>query len=335
MLCSIIIPCFNSTKHIENCLESLLLLPKEKFEIILVDDFSSDELENLIEKYQLKIIKNLQNYGPSYSRNVGAAAATGDVLCFIDSDISITPERILSNLQFILNSDEGLAITGGVGKKSPYNNFFSKYKNYYLHYTFGIQPDFVSFFYGAFVMVKKSDFKLWPEYLRYGEDTYLGNDYCNSGKKIFFDKQLNAIHYKKLNFLLITANDFYVPFFFSKTYVNNFNESKTTFKLEFSHALRSQLTSIALVGVFWLYLVFCTLFLQADLLLISFILLCVWLFVNRLYFSFLANEESPFFTIRSILFTFMDQTILGAGIFCGLIYHGFLHGSKIHSKALF
>ena len=114
-----------------------------------------------------------------------------------------------------------MAITGGVSLNSPYQNFLSRYKNYYLCYSFAFQLERVTFLYGSFVMIKKKFFSKWPEDIRYGEDTYLGNSLYQDGVVLHFDHQLQVTHYKKFNLFSILKNDFLVPFYFCRTYVEN------------------------------------------------------------------------------------------------------------------
>ena len=88
--CSVIIPCFNSDKWINKCLDSI---PKRKdIEIICVNDGSTDNTAFVLEKYKkrkyndLIIIDYKENKGVSYARNAGIEASSGEYLVFIDSD---------------------------------------------------------------------------------------------------------------------------------------------------------------------------------------------------------------------------------------------------------
>jgi glycosyltransferase involved in cell wall biosynthesis len=90
---SVIIPCFNSQDYISVCLESLVrqTLPQFKFEVICVDDFSSDNTLPVIESYSnrinnLKIIRHDSNRKQGAARNTGLNAACGKYVLFIDSD---------------------------------------------------------------------------------------------------------------------------------------------------------------------------------------------------------------------------------------------------------
>lgn len=89
---SVIIPMYNVEKYIAECLESLLGQTLQNFEVILVNDCSTDNSRAIAESYldkfggRLKILDNEQNSGPGASRNNGLRRATGEYIFFMDSD---------------------------------------------------------------------------------------------------------------------------------------------------------------------------------------------------------------------------------------------------------
>ena len=89
-LISIIIPCFNAEKTLEKCLKSVVQQSYANLEIIIIDDGSTDETSLIYNKFQSNderiLVLKLQNSGVSKARNTGVKAATGDYICFVDSD---------------------------------------------------------------------------------------------------------------------------------------------------------------------------------------------------------------------------------------------------------
>lgn len=89
---SVIIPCYNSYKYMNKCLKSLEDQTFKDFEVIFVDDYSTDNTYNDLKKYlentnlQWELLKNSQNSGPGQSRNNGIEKAKGEFVCFMDSD---------------------------------------------------------------------------------------------------------------------------------------------------------------------------------------------------------------------------------------------------------
>ena len=88
---SIIIPVYNSEEYLKSFLKYIDNQAFEDIEIIYIDDCSTDNSIELIEKFQEKdhriiLLKNKKNRGPFYSRNKGALFSRGDYIQFIDSD---------------------------------------------------------------------------------------------------------------------------------------------------------------------------------------------------------------------------------------------------------
>ena len=87
---SVIIPCYNSQEYLEECLDSVVNQTFEDFEVICINDGSTDNTLNILEKYakadnRIRIISQ-DNSGLAASRNVGLANASGKYICFLDSD---------------------------------------------------------------------------------------------------------------------------------------------------------------------------------------------------------------------------------------------------------
>ena len=101
---SIIVPVYNVEKYLENCIESILNQTFKDFELILVDDGSTDNSGKICDIYEKKdsrikvIHKN--NEGLSSARNTGLDIACGKYVGFVDSDDSIHPKmyEVLYNL---------------------------------------------------------------------------------------------------------------------------------------------------------------------------------------------------------------------------------------------
>lgn len=89
---SIIVPVYNSGAYLEECLNSLVLQDVVDFEVIIVDDNSSDNSLDIIKKYcellpdVFKYIHLDENKGVSVARNIGLKYASGEDIGFVDSD---------------------------------------------------------------------------------------------------------------------------------------------------------------------------------------------------------------------------------------------------------
>ncbi len=100
MAISIIIPFLNAEKYISDSIESVLAQTRRDWELILVDDGSTDGSPSIALKYvgrypeRLQYIKNQENRGASAARNVGIAGARHDIIAFLDADDIWLPSKL-------------------------------------------------------------------------------------------------------------------------------------------------------------------------------------------------------------------------------------------------
>lgn len=92
MKATVVVPVFNAEKTIGNCLAALAQqsLPRDSYEIIVVDDGSYDGTAQIAEKHQVKLIR-LSKQGPAMARNQGAREARGEIVVFTDADCTPGP----------------------------------------------------------------------------------------------------------------------------------------------------------------------------------------------------------------------------------------------------
>lgn len=96
-LVSVIIPTYNSAKHIGGAIKSVLAQTTQQFEIIVVDDGSTDNTATVMEPFLADSrIQYLQrpNGGPSPAKNAGAKASRGEYLAFLDADDFLAPTAL-------------------------------------------------------------------------------------------------------------------------------------------------------------------------------------------------------------------------------------------------
>src|SRR3989344_3252213 len=84
---SIIIPVYNEELCIENCLKSLDKQTYNNREIMVIDDGSTDKTLEILKKYQVLILHQ-KHKGPGSARNLGASKAKGEILVFVDADMT-------------------------------------------------------------------------------------------------------------------------------------------------------------------------------------------------------------------------------------------------------
>lgn len=112
-LISVIVPAYNVEKYIKTCLDSLVSQTYPNFEIIVINDGSTDQTEEVLKDYQSnhKIrVYSQKNSGISAARNQGIKLANGELICFIDSDDSVKSD-FLEKLALPLLDDPIVDIT--------------------------------------------------------------------------------------------------------------------------------------------------------------------------------------------------------------------------------
>lgn len=88
---SIIMPCYNAEPFISDSIGSIIRQTYKNWELIVVDDCSTDKSYEIIDKYsqndsRIKVFRSETNQGVAFSRNKGIASCTGEILAFLDSD---------------------------------------------------------------------------------------------------------------------------------------------------------------------------------------------------------------------------------------------------------
>ena len=86
---SIIVPVYNRASEVHKCIDALVEqnYPKEQYEIIVVDDYSTDELKSVVEKYpNVQYVLNKLEFSLPGARNMGLSIAKGDIIVFLDDD---------------------------------------------------------------------------------------------------------------------------------------------------------------------------------------------------------------------------------------------------------
>ena len=115
MLISIIIPIYNVEKYLNRCLDSVMKQSFQDIEIILVNDGSTDNSDNIIKSYlfdeRIKYIYQ-KNKGLSEARNTGLNIASGEYVLFLDSDDSIEPNTCYELSQVIERFEVDIVVFG-------------------------------------------------------------------------------------------------------------------------------------------------------------------------------------------------------------------------------
>ena len=113
-LVSIIIPVYNASKYIDDCLMSIINQSYKNIEVFLINDGSKDDSLQKLYQWQKKdsriYVEDQINHGVSYTRNKGISLATGDYITFIDADDVVSLDFISVLVELIKNTGSDCAI---------------------------------------------------------------------------------------------------------------------------------------------------------------------------------------------------------------------------------
>ena len=105
-LVSIIMPSYNTAEYIDNSIKSVLAQTYENWELIIVDDCSTDHTDAVVFPHladkRIRYLQNEQNSGAAVSRNRALREAKGKWIAFLDSDDLWEPEKLERQLEFMI-----------------------------------------------------------------------------------------------------------------------------------------------------------------------------------------------------------------------------------------
>ena len=109
-LVSIITPCYNAEAVIEETIASVIIQSYKNWELIIIDDASTDNSEKIITEFltdkRISYLKNSKNSGVSFTRNRGMDIAKGDFIAFLDSDDIWEPSKLTEQLTIFKNNPQ-------------------------------------------------------------------------------------------------------------------------------------------------------------------------------------------------------------------------------------
>ncbi len=112
---SVVMPAYNAAEHISESIQSILDQTLNNFELIIVDDSSTDSTAQIIEKFvdnRIRLIRNDRNEGVASSLNKGIAAAKGEFIARMDADDISVAHRLKLQVEF-LRQHPSIALCGG------------------------------------------------------------------------------------------------------------------------------------------------------------------------------------------------------------------------------
>ena len=156
--CSVVVPVYRGGKNFEACVASVASALREHDEFIVVADGEGDGSWRYAEKFGAHVLKLATNGGPSRARNAGAKAASGEILFFVDADVTIRPDCI-ERVEAVFQQEKDVAALIGSYDRDPAERaFVSRFKNLFHHYVHQRGSPEASTFWGACGAIRREVF---------------------------------------------------------------------------------------------------------------------------------------------------------------------------------
>ncbi len=306
---SVVIAMYNAMDVIEPCLKSIYSSNYKDFEVIIVDDGSTDNSVDIVKKYPCRLIELDKNSGPATARNVGVENSRGDIIFFVDSDTEMDENALQEAANTFKENPDIYGVVGISGIKSLRKGLAPNYnalENYY--YISKGNGKYVNFFSTQFGSIKKDIFNEvggFDENFKSAdiEDIEFGSRIPEG--KIYANKNIIIGHNFPL-FKSILKKYFKRSFMMAK-----FIKNKKGKRFEKSHVTFSRFLGIlfVLLSLFSLFLlVFDLRFIYLSLSLFS-----VFLILSSGLLLFIFKERGLSFMLISIFYKYVFSLAIGLG----------------------
>lgn len=206
---SVVVPAYRCAAYLQQCLRGLQAsdLPRASWELIVVDDGSPDNTADVARTAADRVLRVADGpRGPAHARNMGARAATGSVLVFIDADVVVAPHT-LRGFASHFAADPTLGAAFGAYDDAPAEmDFISQYRNLLHRYVHTLHPGEADTFWAGCGAVRRDTFLAVGGFdaVRYPrpqiEDIELGYRLREAGARIVLDPELQGKHLKRWSF---------------------------------------------------------------------------------------------------------------------------------------
>ena len=313
---SVIIPVYNGGNFLQSCLKALFDSSYSSFEVLVVDDGSTDDSAEIARRGGAKILSTAQRQsGPAAARNLAAQEAAGDILLFVDADVVVKADTITQVAAIFKNQADVAALFGSYDDAPAEQNFLSQYRNLLHHFVHQNSNREASTFWAGLGAVRRGVFQSVGGFdceqfsVPSIEDIELGARLRSSGHRILLAKEIQARHLKKWRTGSMLQTDVFcraVPWskliLTSHGLINDMN-------LKTNDRLSAMLVgfSIALVPfIFW----------QPLLLVLLFAVLFAVLILNRKIFRFFLRKKGIIFAACAFPWQLLYFFYSGATFVC-------------------
>ena len=193
---SVVIPNHNGSATIGTCLQSLFSSRYPAFEVVVVDDCSSDSSIDIIRHFPCRLIRFDHHAGASKARNAGARESSGDALFFIDADCVVQEDTLARVADAFLGNPDRI-IGGSYAPVAYDDSFYSTFQSVFINYSElkNQEPDYIAshaMVIGTEIFVKNGGF---PEaFMPILEDVEFSHRLKRNGVRLLMDSSILVRH---------------------------------------------------------------------------------------------------------------------------------------------
>ncbi len=212
---SIIIPVHNGGAAFRRCLRHLQRLVPPPLELIVIANGTTDGSDEAAEAAGARVIRLYSAVGPAQARNVGARAARGEILYFVDADVALPPDALCPIVSTLEAEPDVSALIGSYDDAPGASNFLSQYRNLLHHYVHQHSQAEAFTFWGACGAIRRDIFTAVggfdESYARPSiEDIELGYRLKQAGHRIRLVPGWQVKHLKRWDFVPMVHTDFFM-----------------------------------------------------------------------------------------------------------------------------
>ncbi len=328
---SVIIPVHKGGENFRRCLSSLAAAVPPPSEIIVVADGDADGSWLLAKEFGAQVLRTATRGGPAQARNLGARAARGALLFFVDADVTLPADAMSQVVAAFTGEPDLAAVFGSYDDEPAATNFLSQYKNLFHHYVHQTAREEASTFWGACGAIRREVFLAlggfderyrWPSV----EDIEFGYRLTRGGGKIRLRRTLQVKHLKRWGITSLLKADFHYRALPWTALILRERRLRDDLNLRLSSRVSVVLTYgllVAGVSVWW----------WPESFVVVGVIILLLLALNAPLYRFFWRKRGLWFAVQTVPWHWLYYCYGGLAFACGLVASLLRDGSSMKTNA--
>jgi glycosyltransferase involved in cell wall biosynthesis len=318
MKLTIVVPVLNGGQPFQKCLDSIQHAKRIPDELIIVIDGNDPDSVTIAQAFTHQVIINPRTRGPAFARNLGVHQATGDIIVFLDADVTVHQDTLQKIELYFVQYPHIDALIGSYDDAPAEPNFLSQYKNLMHHYVHQTSNRQATTFWGACGAIRRDTFlQLGGFDINYSrpciEDIELGYRLTAQGHLIHLVPNIQIKHHKRWTphkLIQTDIRDRAIPWSYLILTQNHLVD-------DLNIDTKSRISTII---VYLLMLTFILALLIPPISGLVIIWVCILLWLNRDIYRFLYTRRGMIFLVKSLFWHWLYYLYSGL-VFLGVLFY--------------